>query len=106
MNTISYELAKRLKDAGFPQKGRGTFWSQSAQFDGREEVYFPTLSELIEVCGQDFFSLHISRTALRFKDVWFAHRSYEDPGSEGYTPEEAVARLYLALHEKETPQLA
>ena len=66
---MKYELAKKLKDAGFPQvisKGDayiGKYLYENGELEGLvtnmdrskvEEifVYVPTLSELIEACGQ------------------------------------------------------
>lgn len=96
---ITYELAKQLKDAGFPQKIRqGVFgyeWSEKLP-DGNLWVngmaYKPTLSELIEACGDRFSTLT--------KDFpgW---RCWGKPNPEwdvqGSTPEEAVAKLYLNI---------
>lgn len=48
---LNYNLAKQLKDAGFPQKLRiGYFFPFASNEDTREKLYFPTLSELIEAC--------------------------------------------------------
>lgn len=70
-------------------------------------VKLPTLSELIEVCGWRFVNLGKS---LGEKNDWYACSGghYDKDSSEirydlllpGATPEEAVARLYLALHQK------
>jgi hypothetical protein len=67
---MDYELAKQLKDAGFPQEiKRG--YEGSAKFPvgtplktirASEHAYFPTLEELIESFGEplDRFSLFTS----------------------------------------------
>ena len=48
---MNYELAKKLKDAGFPQEGKGV-WQHGYRKEGEkyivESLYIPTLSELIE----------------------------------------------------------
>jgi hypothetical protein len=66
---ISYELAKHLKDAGYPQTlGRGYKShgkipiNSSPEEMERIECYFPTLSELIEACGPMFHSLNAEET--------------------------------------------
>jgi hypothetical protein len=98
---ITYELALQLKNAGFP----------SGLFSTKENVYFPTLSELIEVCEKDD-----DEFILIQKDKWVAGYFVEDYGedsegnrsdysyiknqSEGATPEEAVANLYLQINSK------
>lgn len=96
---MDYELNKKLKDAGFPNNGRwGGVWN------------IPSLSELIEACGDDFSSLY------KNQDKWIAtsrptaNLSKETlekikNGGGGYgwiqfeekTPEIAVANLYLKL---------
>lgn len=97
---ITYELAKKLKDAGFPKDY--TEWN-----DHDEELlektwymygkgYSPTLSELIEVCGGT------SVFRLTRDTEWEA---CVDPitgwvSGNGSTPEEAVANLWLELNKK------
>lgn len=122
---MTYDLAKRLKDAGFPQKGKGIFsqcidgscgwragedWHIACDF-GRcgegEVVYMPTLSELIEACGDYFQNLrHLkswSRTVesggWRARGFTFASPHHHKT-INGKTPIEAVANLWLALNEK------
>lgn len=71
---MKYELAAKLRDAGFPQKSP-RFYESGWEFDemgmshpinsspeiyGTElakTVYYPSLSELIGECGNHFFSL-------------------------------------------------
>ena len=109
---ITYELAKQLKYAGFPQEGDGRTINlgerpmTESEMEKRkgvtfypyltigEDVYAPTLSELIEACGEEFGALE------RNED-----NSYYSLPSEkgavaailGSTPEEAVAKLWLEL---------
>jgi hypothetical protein len=52
---MDYKLARKLRDAGFPQKAPGYFDVPS--LGEAPPVKFPTLSELIEACGDGFFSL-------------------------------------------------
>jgi len=105
---MEYELAKKLKEAGFPNIRIGDYFEHrvGSHSDDRggesdypcycNEDKFPTLSELIEACGKRFLWLK--------KDYdngeWYA---------EGYalgivhlckTPEEAVANLWLELNKK------
>jgi hypothetical protein len=97
---MNYELAKELKDAGFPQgygqyvgkdwKGGGN--AQAAQQMGLSEgAYVPTLSELIEACGNDFLALS------RLNGQWTASAHNPRFDGDGSTPEEAAARLWLAI---------
>lgn len=91
MNKIPYELAKELKDAGFPQHPKGDYGTHDC---GCTNIYYctPTLSELIEACGQEFDCLDNLRT-----EGWAANsRKYRIVRR---TPEEAVARLWLALNQ-------
>ena len=104
---MTYELAKELKDAGFPQpaldfKGEFLFSEYGEPLD--TQAYAPILSELIEACGTNFGGL------VRLSDgTWNAATpvvdtgmSYGNPSTEveGSTPEDAVARLWLALNEQ------
>jgi len=50
---ISYELARKLKDTGFPQSEL----ARAQQQAGYDYVSLPTLSTLIEVCGEGFGAL-------------------------------------------------
>lgn len=94
---MNYELAKQLKDAGFPQ----VIDFRSGEFhDGDEEISNPSLSELIEACGDNFeLSNMIRGEANRKNGNWLVMK---DSGYEqiGHTPEEAVALLWLELNKK------
>jgi hypothetical protein len=92
---MSYELAKELKDAGFPK-----LQGYADGYVMMNDALWPTLSELIEACKLDRFVLQVSH------GKWIAG---EWPGNDlepggcrgkGSTPEEAVAKLWLTLHEK------
>jgi hypothetical protein len=78
---MDYELVKELQDAGYPVTTPNV----------------PDLSELITACGDQFLGLE------KTGELWFAS-SEEDGnmpvGSKGKTPEEAVARLWLAFNKK------
>ena len=91
---ISFELARKLKDAGFPQSEL----ARAQQEAGYDYVSMPTLSTLIEACGADFGALG------READCWVACEYVSERGTwenahEGQTPEDAVARLWLSLDE-------
>lgn len=83
---MNYELAKKLKDAGFLNMCKEFGYGPGC--DNCE----PTLSELIEACGEKFGS-------LVFHDKEFAaYPTYVDQGFQPQwfsTPEEAVANLWL-----------
>lgn len=105
---MNYELAKQLKEAGFPQKGKGHISSKGKEFKYEhiaygDDLYFPTLSELIEVCGDRFGSLmRWSQDLSKFKKrEWLASEEIDFGCKEsGSTPEEAVAKLWLELNKK------
>jgi len=98
---IDYELARELREKGFPVK---PFGYAPDVFD--EGFIAPTLSELIEACGEEFNALFSG-----WKDI---HKGYRDEDRQwradatnktgysctGTTPSEAVARLWLALQKK------
>jgi hypothetical protein len=84
---MEYRLAKQLKDkdAGFPEvTGCGCGGMVEAA-----ELYCPTLSELIGACGQKLNYL------LNNIHEWKASGINGEFG-RGSTPEEAVAKLWLA----------
>lgn len=95
--TISYELAKQLKDSGFPQKGEGIFEGGEGT-DELPDVYLPTLEELIDSCGHQYFSME--EQSFSKLGTWYALKRDVGIRAEGSTPTEAVAYLYLALHKE------
>jgi hypothetical protein len=106
---VPFEIAKRLKDAGFPQRhSSGTAFNEQGLtiqlVNGRQwtancaDVSIPTLNELIKACGEKFGGLEHLPNEGRNK-----YRAYTQPnGLSGYgeTIEEAVARLWLVLNKK------
>lgn len=76
---LSQEMYNKLRNAKYPG------WDLP-------EFPMPTLSELIEACGHNFWILQ--RDPIT--DTFVA--SFDDYNEEGKTPEEAVARLWLALN--------
>ena len=127
---MKYELAKKLKDAGFPQRFKtGSFYAdkENADFERMQEAMFyfgeereagtpeealvteqcisiPTLEELIEACG--------GRCTYLWKTVdgWVAGEAQKRGDNamfdakytecSGQTPEEAVAKLWLEIKKK------
>jgi hypothetical protein len=110
---MNYELAKKLKEAGFPE---------AEMTEERELVHItercvannpaectliiPTLSELIEACGKRYIKIekHYAKNPLQYisdeKIIWFEASADDKDIHTGKTPEEAVASLYLALNNK------
>ena len=91
---MDYELAKQLKDAGFPQHERLGIGNGDIFINGKYGLmYVPTLSELIEACG-GYVDLM----------VWNGDRAVASNidaiEGRGSTPEEAVANLWLSLKNK------
>lgn len=98
------ELVKELNEAGYPlqysaarhalQKKIGTEWEDSKDAG----LIAPTLSELIEACGEGFHELH------RHEKHFSAHHYPADMELQFYTygesAEISVARLWLALNKK------
>lgn len=109
---MNYELAKELKDAGFRQ-GYWEGWDDHGggkwmQFDGKnslydhetgdsEELYVPTLSELIEACRMFTDRLCLEQHSNDWRaGIYVGPKQF----ASGSTPEEAVARLWLVLNKK------
>ncbi len=111
---MTYELAKQLKDAGFPNIRIGDYFEHTmgSHSDTRdsEPCYcnqdkLPFLSELIEACGEDIIGLTRMWQGVYLKG-WgaiYSARSIDSFHSciEGSTPEEAVAKLWLELNKKD-----
>lgn len=127
---MNYELAKKLKEAGFTQKGIMTidksnqlyrccrpencYCPKCEPWDDNDNWYavVPTLSELIEACGEH---IALVKSGLMNDDyTWecFTYIAEADSDatigidyylggnsskSNGKTPEEAVANLWLEL---------
>jgi hypothetical protein len=99
LRMISYQMARNLKDAGFPQSEL----ARAQQQAGYDYVSLPTLSTLIEACGENFGALG------REPDCWVACEYVSERGEwtnahEGETPEDAVARLWLSWRGRAVPQ--
>ena len=109
---LSWETTKKLKDKGFPvsQVMGGEEWKgEKVYFDGTKSesgkkigFLIPTLSQLIDACGNQFAYLRA------MENDWHAagERPYdgadspdgEHCGGDGATYEEAVANLWLDLN--------
>lgn len=105
MNKLSYETARALKEAGFPQypepdglPGKAIFISGTYVLDNGG-FYIPTLEELIDACGDDCSFLE--NKSSEWLALSRAARGKTTGGAgTGKTPSEAVANLYLALNKK------
>lgn len=123
---MNYELALALKKAGFPSADWGKYYDcnkviipvpKKLNFDGSitvevsdsylhdglvpqgDDVYYvPTLSELIEACGERFFRLSHSKN--NDGTSWDAESWEVGEIETGKNPEEAVANLWLATNKK------
>ena len=100
---MQYELAKKLKDAGFPNADKRC--SYCIEIDQPKcnvcEDRTIGLSELIEACGDKFDALGKCKDdgVSRIVDGWIAVDE-DNKRRWGKTPEEAVAKLWLALNKK------
>lgn len=104
---MDYETAKRLKDAGYDGGNHFTGDADTRKFLKdtltKEEVYVPTLSELIESCRgkmQELSSMTHPPREPKWDAIcypceecgWEMHTAY------GSTPEIAVANLWLEIN--------
>ena len=98
------ELAKQLYDAGFPHK---FYWCCDFEKAGHEcradrpdciltPQSMPTLSKLLETCGDRFG--YLSRKEYVDGKYWVTNSDGSQEDITGKTPEEAVAKLWLALN--------
>jgi len=106
--TMNYKLAKKLKDAGFPQR-----WGNYQTKDGcvynrssKNRAHVPDLSELIDACGDGYFRLENGRDRNMVSETnkegvfWMAYRGLGTEAIQacGNTRKEAVANLWLKLN--------
>ena len=105
---LSYELCRKLRDAGLPQVGdewldkKGRYCNPSLD---DYDVVCPTLSGLIEACGEKFIALIkfqekgvvFFRAFMQYPYVAPYEKLNEGISTRGAEPEEAVANLWLAL---------
>lgn len=89
---MDYKLAKKLKNAGYPQKSKNAVSFSIS--DNKESVYLPTLEELIEACKPARILLTEEK-----EGQWFAF-SNTSVKAKGVTPEQAVANLWLNVMAK------
>ncbi len=111
---MNYELAKELKDAGWHEWPETLMGKPISTVHGDADgwYYFPPLSELIEACGDILLfklpkdnewdssekDVWVASTVEKYlcADTYFIDTNFN--GETGSTPEEAVARLWLALN--------
>jgi len=116
---MNYELAKELKEAGFPQDthfGYDPEGHVGCLGDGINKmpliICAPNLSELIEACGGSIQNYDDESQQLNClkrvyasdfsgRIVWEASTGTYRNASEGNTPDEAVAKLWLTLNKKQ-----
>lgn len=99
---MNYELAKKLKDAGFPIKRcleTGKIVKPDLVFLGGDGSiwFYPTLSELIKACGDKFEKL-VRDEGKGWRASWFDDVLEVD--GYGVSMDEAVADLWLRLNKK------
>lgn len=124
---MTYELALKLKKAGFKQEGKSNSflvekdsdadsrdWVNGFLFQNKDKyVYNPLLTELIEACGDRFAGLLQNKTLdgyeyKAFENLWLirinSSRNFGDfikgIQAHGSTPEEAVANLWISLKQE------
>lgn len=116
---MEYKLAKELKDNGFPMPTQPTAWCVTKEHEDYKEdisqsnpiwdlpdktaMYLPTLSELIEATvklSQEKDTLEGFRLHITPNDEWTVSIGITEFVEGGKSPEEAVARLWLALNKK------
>lgn len=94
----NYELAKQLRDAGFPFKDQRCQECIENHLSCDVSA-LPPLPELIEACGDNLRMLLNVPHVDRQKHEWEAFGN-DVEGVFGSTPEEAVAKLWLELNNK------
>ena len=99
---MTYELAKQLKDAGYPQQKEGDEKEGLTFRDievGTEYVSQPTLSELIEACHTRQLTIEQKWIEGSNKPQWFVSHWVYTIGPYD-TLEETIAHLWLRINKK------
>ena len=101
--SISYDLGVELREVGFPQEIKGGIEFTPTHPD-IDSVYYPTTDEIIYEIGEPFDCLWLPPEGVDGTQVYCAklkHDWRKFIGGKnhvmGKSPEEAVARLYIAL---------
>lgn len=112
---MTYELAKKLKDAGYPQDKMGYYANFHQQVTpltdetarAGDQIKQPSLSELIAACGDGFYDIRHRGSEIDKGLEWVASTTHGmgKPPELGWgsTPEEAVANLWLELNATKLP---
>ncbi len=110
---MTYELALKLKNAGFPQYAysySGLAYMDEIRFGtvqygpvDKDLIYIPTTAELIRACTEINHEMTFHLESIKDGVKWWAEMRHfgilwRQVG--GATPEEAVANLYLAINQK------
>lgn len=108
---MEYPLLKSLYEAGFevPEQQEGEWVDILIPKGGIDRIYFPTLEELVEACGEHFTELRdVQNLQLRMahpKEVppdmryeAYSSNSKRPHYGHGRTMEIAVANLFLAIN--------
>ncbi len=103
---ITYELAKKLKDAGFPQEGEGgTHGKREIGAHGGlveyEPVYFPTRPQLLKVLIGECEGIFEKTFSVEGKERPIFIARGKTVIEIGSTPEEALTKLWLASNDKQ-----
>mgnify|MGYP001559052370 CR=1 FL=1 len=97
---MNYELAKKLKDAGWVQNTDNVDqFIYDDDYTEESGCYLPTLSELIEACDPHWADFELVNN-LDSHGKWQCTRGDKHGEGIGETPEEAVANLWFVLNKK------
>ena len=108
---MSLEIAVELRDAGFPQGGKVRPTEPAGWGGADDDTINPTLSELIDACGNRFGGIltieehpmgkwGAMNSVARSRMCHDLKYTFDRGVYIGKTPEEAVANLWLALNKK------
>ncbi len=106
---MDYETAKKLKDVGFVQNPHSISEREEGlgiDSDGKVrnfypfDAYLPTLSEIIEACGDGFDCLMTGKISGWSAGTYDRYAGDWVHDEEGKTPEEAMANLWISLNNK------
>ena len=99
---MTYELARQLNDAGFPQSDericKGEYLKDEYYLE--PDVYAPTLSELIEACADKFLMLQRNPMGSWTAAGGKFHGTNYSCQHQGESAEETLAKLWLSLHSR------
>lgn len=94
---MKHELAKELKDAGFPQSGKGATY---VDLSSKDSFYIPALEELLEACVELMKPKEPSPSEIHLFELYPNMNTAASGGREAFPESDPVGGKALSDHEE------